>query len=328
MSKDTAKNRFIVFPMPRLYQYLFTGIANYDALGKQIIREIKAAHAFRQIEHVRELSKLLINLPMQEYRVIAQYYLLWCDCRELKYDTAALERIVERTQTYKTQALFSRGAIDWYRGNNEQALCFYTEALKTSPALLEYIDLTRTIAVLKSQEGFHNSALKDLEKLVPLIKHAEPRLYYDFLNSYAVELIEAGRKDEARNMIRFVLASPFIHAYPEWKETARDLKETNRSFAAIKPISLRPRNVLSMPVIQYVNTRQMSYNQPARVFNLQHWKKKMGKESEDKPTDQLTDREALLKIVDLASTPGLSDEALLEMVKALQEIVDKVKRTK
>jgi hypothetical protein len=75
-----------------------------------------------------------------------------------------------------------------------------------------------------------------------------------------------------------------------------------------------------MPEIQHASTRQIRYNQPARVLNLQQWKKKMGKESDDKPhkpTDQLSDREALLRIVDLASTPGLSDEALLEMVKAL-----------
>jgi phosphoglycerol transferase MdoB-like AlkP superfamily enzyme len=85
-----------------------------------------------------------------------------------------------------------------------------------------------------------------------------------------------------------------------------------------------------MPEIQHASTRQIRYNQPARVLNLQQWKKKMGKESDDKPhkpTDQLSDREALLRIVDLASTPGLSDEALLEMVKALEQIVDKAQRS-
>jgi hypothetical protein len=86
--------------------------------------------------------------------------------------------------------------------------------------------------VLKSAEGFHNSALRDLENLEPLIGHVEPRLYFDYLNSYAIELGESGRKDEARSISRIVLLSPFIHAYPEWQETARDLREPNRSFVA------------------------------------------------------------------------------------------------
>jgi tetratricopeptide (TPR) repeat protein len=206
-----------------LYQYLVGGIETYRDLGRRIIRQIKAAHAFRQTKKVRELSGILITSPVKEYQFAAQYYLAWCDCRELKFDTAALERIVEQTQTYKTQALFSRGAIDWYLGNNEQAMCFYLEALKTKPQLSEYVDLMRTIAVLKSQEGFHASALRDMEKLIPTLKHVEPRLYFDFLNSYAVELGEAGRVEEARNVSNICLASPFAPSYPEWYETADDL---------------------------------------------------------------------------------------------------------
>ena len=48
---------------------------------------------------------------------------------------------------------------------------------------------------------------------------------FDYLNSLAVELGEVGRKYEARNVIKHVLESPFTIAYPEWLETADDLKE-------------------------------------------------------------------------------------------------------
>jgi hypothetical protein len=207
---------------------------------------------------------------------------------------------------------------------------FYTEALKSFPTTSEYIHISRAIAVLKAQEGFHNSALKDLESLIPMIRYAEPLVCYDVLNSYAAELCEAERKQEARHVCKLVLSSPFTHAYPEWQETAQELREPNRSSVAIKYTPSILRNVLPMPEIQHASTRQIRYNQPARVLNLQQWKKKMGKESDDKPhkpTDQLSDREALLRIVDLASTPGLSDEALLEMVKALEQIVDKAQRS-
>ena len=249
--------------MPRLYQQLFTGVASYEALGKRILSQIKTAHAFRQVEQVRELARILINIPIKEYRLIAQYYLVWCKCREYEYPATTLERIIEQSQTYKTKALFSRGAIEWYKGKNETALYFYKEALKTSPTISEYVDLSRTIGVLKATEGFHKSALKDLENLEPLIRHVEPRLYYDFLNSYAIELGEAGRKHEAHNISRIVINSPFAFAYPEWQDTANELKEPNRSLVIIGPSKFVPNNVLPMPASEHGETEQTSYNQPA-----------------------------------------------------------------
>jgi hypothetical protein len=330
MSRDTDKNLFIVFFIPRLYQHLFSGLANFEALGNQIIKEIRIAHAFRQADKVKELSTLLNNIPIREHQLIAQYYLIWCDLRESKYDTKNLEAVIEHSQTYKAKALSSRAAFEVYKGQPDIAMYFYTEALKSFPTTSEYIHISRAIAVLKAQEGFHNSALKDLESLIPMIRYAEPLVCYDVLNSYAAELCEAERKQEARHVCKLVLSSPFTHAYPEWQETAQELREPNRSSVAIKYTPSILRNVLPMPEIQHASTRQIRYNQPARVLNLQQWKKKMGKESDDKPhkpTDQLSDREALLRIVDLASTPGLSDEALLEMVKALEQIVDKAQRS-
>ncbi len=214
--------------MPRLYNQLLTGVASYEALGKRIIDRIQLAYAFRQIEQVKELAGILINIPIKEYQLIAQYYFVWCKCRDLDYRTDALERIIEQSQTYKTKALFSRGAIEWYKGKNETALYFYKEALKTSPTISEYIDLSRTVAVLKSTEGFHKSALKDLENLEPLIKHVEPRLYYDFLNSYAVELDEVGRIEEAEHVSRLTIASPFAPYYPEWQATYSEIRSKRK----------------------------------------------------------------------------------------------------
>ncbi|MFP5265659.1 MAG: hypothetical protein ACLGJB_27565 [Blastocatellia bacterium] len=82
-----------------------------------------------------------------------------------------------------------------------------------------------------------------MENLIPALRHAEPRPYYDFLNSYAVELGEAGRTQEARHICRLVLASPFTHAYPEWQETAQDLRAPDRSFAAVPSIERKQAEV-------------------------------------------------------------------------------------
>lgn len=219
--------------MPALYQHLLSGVASYAELGNRVLRHIRAAHAFRQVEQVRELARILSNIPMREYQLIAQYYFVWCQCRALKYHNEVLERIIDRTETYKAKALASRGTFDWYKGNNESALFFYVEALKASPTVSEYIDLSKAIAVLKSQEGFHKSAVKDLEKLLPIVRLAEPLVRYEFLNSYAVELSNAGRSTEAESASLIATSSPFGRFYPEWQETLSRIRTRRKRRSAV-----------------------------------------------------------------------------------------------
>src|ERR1044072_205800 len=175
MSKDTDKSLFIFPSMPRLYQHLLAGYASYEALGSRIIQQIKAAHAFRQVEQVRELARILINIPIKEYQLIAQYYLAWCKCRSFQYDADVLETIAGQIRTYKTQVILSRGTFEAYQSRPEPALYFYAKALKASNTISDYVGSSLAIAVVKSIEGFDKSALTGLEKLVSLITHTEPR---------------------------------------------------------------------------------------------------------------------------------------------------------
>ena len=323
MSKDTDKSFFILSPLANkpagLYQQLFSGIVGYKELGNRIIREIKAAHAFREIGQVRELSRILINIPIKEFQLIAQYYLVWCDCRESKFHNAPLERLAEQTRTYKTRALISRAAIEGYQMNVERELYFYIEASKSQPTISEYIDILKSIAVIKAKEGFHKSALRELESLIPIIRHAEPLVYFDVLNSLTVELCEAGRKQEAQNVSRIVLASPFIRAYPEWQETARDLREPSRSSVATSPTPKLLHNVVHMPVVDHVESKQMGYNPPARVVNLQRWKTKMAKD--EKPDEELSSRQIVFKIIDFYTDENTTDEQRHKLWEAAQKIM-------
>jgi tetratricopeptide (TPR) repeat protein len=327
MSKDTDKSFFIVSSMPRFYQQLLSGVGSYKELGNRIIRQIETAHAFRQVEQVKELARILINNPIREYKLIAQYYLIWCKCREFEYPAITLERIIEQTQTYKTKALFSRAAIEGFHGDITTAIYFYNEALKTSPTVSEYIDSVRSIAVLKSAEGFHNSALRDLEKLIPLIKHAEPRLYFDYLNSYAVELGEAGRKQEARNISRLVLASPFAYAYPEWQETANDLKQANRSFVVIDPSPRVPRNVLAMPAFERDGAEFPTWaGNPARVIGYDEWKKRMSKgkkKNGGKNVDEMSDKDLFMEIISVISQDKTTRKQLEQILDSTIKILSK-----
>jgi AraC-like DNA-binding protein len=239
MSKQTESSLFIFSSSLRqageFYQHLISGVATYQELAERIVKQIELACAFRQVERVRELARILLNVPIREYQLTAQYYLVWCQCRELKYHDEVLERIIEQSQTCKTRALFSRGAFDWYKGNNETALYFYLEALKTSPSVSEFVQLSRMIAALKGTEGFHKSAARDLENTLPIIKYAQPQVYYDFLNSYAVELMENRRLSEAHDAALIAVSSPFGRFYPEWQETFSEVaaKRKSRSTVAI-----------------------------------------------------------------------------------------------
>jgi tetratricopeptide (TPR) repeat protein len=100
----------------------------------------------------------------------------------LEYHTGTLEKIIEQTQTYKAKAFTARAAFEVYRGNTEQAFYFYNEALKTNPTISDYIKASTGIATLKSLEGFNRLALADLEKLIPLLRHADPLNHFEVNN--------------------------------------------------------------------------------------------------------------------------------------------------
>lgn len=233
-------------------------------LARQVLQAVKTAYAFRQVSRVKELSYWLLGLPTKEYQLIGQYYLAWSGCREKHYRAEALEQVIDQTHTYKTQALLSRAAIEGYQGHTETELYFYTEALKTARSLSDSVEASRCIAIVKAQEGFHASALKDVESLMPLLRYTEPLVHYSLLNSYAVELGEVGRLTEARNISRIVLASPLAHAYPEWSETAEQLRERNRSFLAVNPsrsgnvLRFRPQELPSEPVTEKAKILSLS----------------------------------------------------------------------
>ena len=63
-SKQTDTSLFIVSSVPALYQHLLSGVASYQELGNRVVRQIETAHAFRQVERVRELARLLAAIPI------------------------------------------------------------------------------------------------------------------------------------------------------------------------------------------------------------------------------------------------------------------------
>jgi hypothetical protein len=215
----------------------------FQELGNKLVGEAKWAIAFRQVGTLNEIGLILSNLPIKEYRLIGQYYCAWCAFRGGDITPPVFEKVAKESTTHRASALITLAALEARKGSYESEWDFLIESLKYSDSLSTSIRAHKGIAVIKAKEGFHEAALKDLENFYPMIRQADADVYFDYLNSYAVELGEAGRKGEARNVIKHVISSPFAHAYPEWQETAKELKEPSRASISVPYIEREPLEV-------------------------------------------------------------------------------------
>ena len=327
MSVTTTINRFITTSVAGLYQGLLASGLSFQDVANRLVRIAENAHAFRQYDKIKEIGEILSNFPLKQYQYIGQYYLALSLCRNGQADMSAVRPMIEQLATigpmpYRARALQLLAATYGAERKPEQELYFYLESLRTR---INTFTALRSIAVLKSKEGFHKQSLKDLERLYPFARYMPPHIYFDYLNSLSLELWEAGRKYEARNVIRHVLESAFIIAYPEWRETGEDLREANRSFAVINPSRLIPRNVLSMPTLERNEVEFPAWaGQPAPVVNYQQWKRRMGKKKKGngRPKSEDMDvRDMMFRIMELYCNDKTTDEQRVKIWEAAEKIV-------
>ena len=226
-----TNNRFIVPPLrSEFYQQLFGTVTNLRELATRLIQQAEHAYSFRKFEQAREIGQILSNYPLKDFHLIGHYYLGWYEVMKGGNPKQILEQVAEYAPTqYRVRALRSLAALAARNQDYESELGWLVESLKVAPS----VEALRGVAIVKAKEDYHRAAVKDLEKLLPLARFSEPLVYTSCLNSCAVELGEVGRKEEARNISKIVLASPLVIAYPEWRETARELKEPNRSFISV-----------------------------------------------------------------------------------------------
>jgi tetratricopeptide (TPR) repeat protein len=336
MSDTTATNLFMYSPLlgkyAGFYQGLLQGVASYEQLGNRLIQQGEQAHAFRQFDKVQEIGQLLSNIPIKHYQAIGYYFLAVAANSMGNGDQDKARKLFEivsnnAPQQYKAKAILSLAAISAHKSDFDSEMRYLLEGLKASPNLAITLSAYRGIAIVKAKEGYHKQALKDLEQIQSLIRFASPLGSFDYLNSLAVELGIAGRKDEARNISQLVLASPFAYAYPEWQDTAEDLKGPNRSFVVIDPSPFVPRNVLRMPAFERDNAEPPSWaGQPAQVVNYELWKKKMAKRKKrngdkKKPYDEMNEKEMFFEIMNLYSSEDTTDEQRHRIFDAVVRIM-------
>jgi tetratricopeptide (TPR) repeat protein len=330
MSRDTAASFFIPSPFwgksAELYQVLLRGIESYHHLGKRLIQLAEHAHALRQFDRVREYGQILSHVPSKDYQAIGTYFLGVATHRKARGDQDEAKRLFQLAvdkapDAYKVKAILSLGALSMRRKDFDSTLYYYRETIKAGKLSAASLIATRGIATVKSIEGYHQSAITDLENVLPVARYAPAHIYFDILNSYAVELGELGRKDEARNIMRLVLASPYALAYPEWRETAEELKAANRSSVVIGALPYPSRNVLFLPV-EHERRQSSAEQNPAPVFDFQKWKAKMFKgEKVQNKKNRMSDKDILIRLMEILTDETTTLEQKHQIWEAAEKII-------
>ena len=324
-----------------LYQHFILGLfQGYRAQVHHLVDRMSAlahyAYALRRIDIIEEVSRVLLNLPIpDQHKSVGRYYQAMCLKHEGKISESRilLERLAEEAPPqYQARAVQYLGAIAHATGEHREALPLYVEACRISMSNnwcdpYTTVTASQNIAILKSVDGDHKGALVALERLFPLVQALgkfEPYKYHHYLNSFAVELGELGRIEEAQNVCRITLASPFINAYPEWRETWQELAlrgYKSRSVVSVPKLPVDSKNVVPLPVAERSSSPPQQGR--AKVLDLQAWREKMVKEpnGDDKPLpEDMTAQDMAMKILELI-TANKDDE---EKIRKLMESAIKI----
>jgi tetratricopeptide (TPR) repeat protein len=327
-------------------------------LGDKLLALAEQAYGFRQGERLEELSQALLALPLpDEYKSAARYFHALGLRRRGQREAGNLvleEVATEPTHRYTARAVQSLGAVFHALGDYESALKLSLEAgrraagkgrVDPATALLAQ----ENIATIKGLKGDHRRALADLERLSPLVRAVcviHPHIYYDHLNSLAVELGELGRLEEAARTSRITLSSPFAVAYPEWHQTFDEIaskrKRASHSAVAVRqPLATPHRveepvceshNLLHLPLAERPTREALVDRQQqgtrARVLNFQEWKTAMKASSRATPEgvtaeqrSRMTTGEKLIRLMDLISQDETDDETIDRILEAVERIV-------
>ena len=352
-----SSRRFAEFPKQagygRLYQQIVSGLIKdtyskhfFTSLGDRLAALADHLYSLRRMDDVEQITQVLLNLPLtDEYRTIGRHYEALCLYQKEKFTEAraALEQVAEHgPPNYRARALLCISAT-FYVKNDLQSFaryCVDANRAAVGNGWCDYrtiVESQRNLVMVKSLTGDHHGALTDLERLFPLVRSMSrwhPDLFCSYLNSFAVEMAEVGRLEEARRLSETALASPYASVNPDWHETRDEItmksRRASRSAVVIKQKFSGAGNVLPMPepqrssVAATVPVREQA-QKPARVLDLQAWKYKLTKEAkslvqEEKPGKQLSDREMLLRLMDIISERDLTKDQLARMLEAIEKI--------
>jgi len=198
----------------------------------QLVQSAETSYCLRDIDSQRETGLLLQSFGYP-FNQVGKYYESIYLYRTGQFEKARelLESVAESAPArYRSKALLSLSTVEQRIGHFEESLRLRLQ-VSTCDDPVTLLEAQRGIALLRSVESNHRAALQDLERLMPLAqiigKHGHPS-YFAFLNSYAIELSETGRTEEAAQVANVIASSPLIGRYREWQETVSEIKAGRR----------------------------------------------------------------------------------------------------
>jgi hypothetical protein len=243
--------------------FLITNSFHSDVIARRLIGLADGAYFNRRHDELESISEALSCI--QRYNSIAAYYQgIVAQARKdyasasehfrLTFDSAPPE--------YKARALVSLGATDLLQGGLNAY--YYSLALRRSnTSIATRFIAAEGIAQIYALSGQHDRAIEQFESLYPVAKHLSrinPRLYYDVLNSLAVEYCETGSIEAARRAITAVKDSFLFHTIKEYQETEREIqgRESRPAMVAVSVPTATRKVITAMCLLFLSGQRQPS----------------------------------------------------------------------
>jgi len=126
---------------------------------------------------VREVGLILSNIPVEHYQAIGWYFLAVAANSMGNGDQDEARRLFELVvdsapDPYKAKAMSSLGALAIRRNDFDSASQYFQGTIRMERVGEAALQAIRGMSILKSIEGFHKSAIADLENVLPLVRFA------------------------------------------------------------------------------------------------------------------------------------------------------------
>jgi tetratricopeptide (TPR) repeat protein len=259
---DSKRNNMNTAAINRLLTILSSKVEIDRTRLYQLIELAERCYCLKDMQGQRELGLILQEFP-HPFNLIGNYYeAIYLNHIGLSDEARkTLERVYEHgPEKYRAKALISLGAVEEKRGNFDESMRFRLQAASFNIPSIS-LQAQHGMAVLLGIQGEHKHAVKHLESFLPLARmlKKDTPLYYDYLNSFAVELDDSGRTEEARNVISLVLSTPYVKHYLNWIDTGKEIyKKSYRS------------STMSMPKVRFEKAEEIPEPiqeiQPANVI--------------------------------------------------------------
>jgi hypothetical protein len=213
----------------------------------QLIQAAERCYCLRNVRGQYEFGSAL-KLFHPPFDLIGEYYQTSYLYLQGQKDKALgiLEAVREQApRTYQDKSLLTTGGIHQLEGDIDEAMKVRLVASK-SETLNIALDAALGIAALLGIQGKHDKAVEYLESVLPhASKLGSVPLQFDLWNSYATELAEQGKTEEAMKVIIPVVNSPYVQYHPNWLDTEKEIREksTRKSM-----VTFNRSNVIPFPV--------------------------------------------------------------------------------